>query len=237
VKSWSATWLIAGVTALSAQGADLSKIERTIAKEPLYETKPRYCLLAFGPQAKSLVWLVLDGDVLYVDRNGNGDLTEKGEWIKERPGSHKTNGFRIDELSLPEDCFPLNSSGLEVSRSTEPGAGADSMRFVITINQKTWLATCKAFADRPKDAPIIHFNFNGPLTFVCVDPPTFTAGRTAKLVIHIGTPGFGEKTCVWRSHASSIVGLQVGLIADIEYPNKDPAGKPILARHILPLEI
>ncbi|HET6574844.1 MAG TPA: hypothetical protein VFG68_14660 [Fimbriiglobus sp.] len=62
--------------------ADLSKIDRTITKEPAYATKaPRYCLLVFGPDAKDRVWLVQDGDALYVDRNGNGDLTEAGEKV------------------------------------------------------------------------------------------------------------------------------------------------------------
>src|SRR5262249_25537794 len=68
--------------AVPATAADLSKIDRTIAKEPKYQSKPKYCLLVFGPEAKTNVWLVLDGDVLYVDRNGNGDLTEEGEHVK-----------------------------------------------------------------------------------------------------------------------------------------------------------
>src|SRR5262245_32217921 len=78
--------------AANAPAADLTKIERRIAKEPAYQTKsPRYCLLVFGEDAASRVWLVLDGDTLYVDRNGNGDLTEKDEKVtlgpfKERPG-------------------------------------------------------------------------------------------------------------------------------------------------------
>lgn len=64
------------------QAADLAKIDRVIAKEPAYQTKaPRYCLLAFGPEAKTRVWLVLDGDVVYVDHNGNGDLTDSGERV------------------------------------------------------------------------------------------------------------------------------------------------------------
>jgi hypothetical protein len=63
-----------------APAADLSKVERVIRKEPVYKSKdPRYCLLVFGPKADYRVWLVLDGDTLYVDRNGNGDLTEAGE--------------------------------------------------------------------------------------------------------------------------------------------------------------
>jgi hypothetical protein len=62
-----------------AQAADLSKVDCTIAREPAYQARPAYCLLVFGPEAKTRVWLVLDGDTLYADRNANGDLTNKGE--------------------------------------------------------------------------------------------------------------------------------------------------------------
>ena len=45
--------------------ADLTKIDRSIRKEPPYHTMaPKYCLLAFGPEAKYRIWLVLDGDTL-----------------------------------------------------------------------------------------------------------------------------------------------------------------------------
>ena len=72
--------LVAGALALSAHAGDLTKIDRTIAKEPAYQSKsPSYALLVFGPEAKSRAWVVLDGDFLYVDRNCNGDLTEEGE--------------------------------------------------------------------------------------------------------------------------------------------------------------
>src|SRR5437899_8648252 len=82
---------VRGIAALSALlwgaalagAADLAKIDRAIAKEPTYQTKdPRYCLLVFGPEAGHRVWLVLDGDTLYVDKNGNGDLTDEGERIQ-----------------------------------------------------------------------------------------------------------------------------------------------------------
>src|SRR5215831_902468 len=73
---------LANIAGVTAAAADLTKIDRTIAKEPVYQNKPKYCLLVFGPDAKTRVWLVIDGDVLYVDRNGNGDLTEKGERLE-----------------------------------------------------------------------------------------------------------------------------------------------------------
>src|SRR5947208_1440560 len=74
----------------TTQTVDLTKIERTIAKEPVYQSKsPKYCLLVFGPEAKTRVWLVLDadafGDILFVGRNGNGDLTETDTAPKQGP--------------------------------------------------------------------------------------------------------------------------------------------------------
>src|SRR5262245_51275634 len=75
-----ATLLTLLIAAQPALGVDLTKIDRTITKEPAYQSKsPSYGLLVFGPEAKSRVWVVLDGDILYVDRNCNGDLTEAGE--------------------------------------------------------------------------------------------------------------------------------------------------------------
>lgn len=69
--------------AAAAADPDLKKVDRTITKEPAYVSKqPQYCLLVFGPKATSRVWLVIDGDFLYIDRNGNGDLTEPGERMR-----------------------------------------------------------------------------------------------------------------------------------------------------------
>src|SRR5437870_3346732 len=74
------------VLAIPVWADDLKNIDRTIAKEPVYESKaPKYCLVLIGPEAKTRIWLVLDGDTLYVDRNGNGDLTEADEKIQPKP--------------------------------------------------------------------------------------------------------------------------------------------------------
>src|SRR5215469_9732307 len=60
---------------LAGQSADLEHIDRKIAKEPHYHNKPKYALAVFGTEAQFKVWLVLDGEALYADTNGNGDLT------------------------------------------------------------------------------------------------------------------------------------------------------------------
>jgi len=80
--------LLAGLAGTPTLAADLKSVDRTIAKQPVYKTKPRFAYFAFGSEAKDRVWLVHDGDTLYVDRNGNGDLTEPNEAIavKREPG-------------------------------------------------------------------------------------------------------------------------------------------------------
>src|SRR5262245_45254002 len=86
-----------GPLAAPPRAADLSAIPRAITKEPAYKTKPKYCLVVFGPEARKRVWVVLDGDVLYVDKNGNGDLTEKGEALP----------FVKQPLDTSDPAYPL----------------------------------------------------------------------------------------------------------------------------------
>jgi hypothetical protein len=84
VTAW-APLLVAGLVATPAAAADLAAVDRIIRNEPAYRTKsPRYALLVFGPEAKDRVWLVHDGDTLYVDRNGDGDITESSEAVAAR---------------------------------------------------------------------------------------------------------------------------------------------------------
>lgn len=87
--------------------ADPPKIDRSLKKEPTYQTKsPRYGLLIFGPTGADRVWLVQDGDTLHADRNGNGDLTDPGEKVpaeKPREGRTPEEGeysFEIGEIAL-----------------------------------------------------------------------------------------------------------------------------------------
>jgi hypothetical protein len=103
---------LALLSCCSAPGtaADLSKIDRTIKKEPAYKNKPKYCLLVFGPQAEHRVWLVLDGDSLYVDKNGNGDLTEEGECIKAPTFKPSTHPAHAQERSI--EIGDLSAEGL-----------------------------------------------------------------------------------------------------------------------------
>jgi len=97
---WVALLLAAGWLYAGPAVAGTPKIDRTLKKEPAYKTKdPKYGLLVFGREGKDRVWLVRDGDTLYVDRNGNGDLTEPGEKVvaEKKPGRDPAeDGYSFD---------------------------------------------------------------------------------------------------------------------------------------------
>lgn len=135
---------------------DLTKIDRTIAREPAYRSKAReYCLLVFGPEAKTRVWLVLDGDRLYVDRNGNGDLTEEGEWVK-------ADSKRAVIDSITEAGGKAKHLRLEI-RLAKREDGAKALESVSVETRGTFkeYSFIHKPAYRPHDAQVVHFS--GPL--------------------------------------------------------------------------
>src|SRR5262245_57977636 len=151
----------------SAEAADWDKIDRTIAKQPIYQSKaPKYCLLVFGAEAKTRIWLVLDGDVLYVDRNGNGDLTEEGERVAgkkydlAREPSLSFEAGEITEIDgkTKHQLRVLVSSSGEGRWTIDPTASSPDKR-ILSQRPETHVP----LAERPQDARIIHFG--GPLTF------------------------------------------------------------------------
>jgi hypothetical protein len=103
----STSWLALSVLLLGASSVtadhptpDLSKIERRIGKEPAYQEKPGYLLLAFGPQAKHKVWLVLDGKTLYVDRHATGDLSQPECRVLRESDPYHDGLFKAGDLTL-----------------------------------------------------------------------------------------------------------------------------------------
>jgi hypothetical protein len=219
----SALFFATGAAA-TALGADLAKIDRTIAKEPAYKSKPKYCLLVFGPEATTRVWLALDGDVLYVDRNGNGNLTEEDERIDPDRSNPPVTVFLVGAISTPEE--KLRYTDLRLSLL---GAAGDSTSLSITIAGGRWYVPVLQFSARPKDAPIIHLG--GPLSFRIGEErsgeqPTLVRGKKTRLVIYVGTRGLGSFAWCKASEVVPAFSLQV----QIEVPNSTPGGKPLITR-------
>ncbi len=87
------------------------------------------------------------------------------------------------------------------------------------------------FADRPADAPIIHFN--GPWTLGLQDlKQRLTAGHKSQLQIGVGTQGVGPGTFSFVLYPDTIPAGAYP-VADITFPPRSEGDKPIRRKYLL----
>jgi hypothetical protein len=199
-------------TAATLFGADLANIDRAIAKEPAYKSKPKYCLLVFGPEAKLRVWLVQDGNILYIDRNGNGDLTEPGKKVAVGDSKTMALGSIHWTAGKPRYLVSLRKFPASVRLTVSDDA---KQRYLVGDPDSDPLV----FADRPADAPVVHVG--GPLT---IDLSYYDR---LCLRVRAGTAGLGKGTF------AAMVLPDVTPLAEIEFSSKKPGGPPILVKAAL----
>jgi len=226
-------------TAGWAHTAGLDKIDRNIAKEPVYQGKPAYCLLVFGPEAKTRVWLVLDAKAkcLYVDRNGNGDLTEKGKQFT--PTNHNLDQriYEVGEIIASDGRTKYSKLRIEHWGTAAEARGIgfavpESFRLSVEANGKLQRVQLKAFGANPRNAPRIHVD--GPLTFALFDAPgqTFARGdEPSALTALIGT---------WDADRQALTTIPIDSppanvhpIAEVEFPGNRPKAKPLKLKVVL----
>ena len=246
-----------GWPALLSASADLKDIDRTIVKEPGYTSRPHYGLLAFGPDAKIRVWLVLDGHVLYVDRNGNGDLTETNERVEIDVDTAKTIGRAPGEFKKTKVFSIGETAGhrfrLEVwvrddryvpaaNEHDRPKKQRDDRKRYGWEEATLWRLNSEGIESplvlllcpNPKDAQVAHFD--GPHTFALKSLPTFVRRSPAGVLsVCVGTVGLPARHSDLGSCASLVctpsvvseIPVNVHPIATIEFPHKDPGRGPI----------
>jgi hypothetical protein len=158
---------------------DYDKIDRALTKEPSYKSgAPKYALLLFGPRAKP-VWLVIDGDTAYVDRNGDGDLTADDERIDDF-------ATRKNELNT-EIADPDAHSKYAITRIGKPySMGQPPVLQLSVYVDVVGPAKYRQYSDTPlEDSPkqvrIAHFA--GPLT---AGPRTINWKLSPKQSLHLG---------------------------------------------------
>jgi len=211
--------------AAPASAADLTKVDRTIGKEPAYMTKtPKYCLLVFGPEAKARVWVVLDGKTLYVDRNGNGDLTDEGERLPSQRAE-----FRPFEVAVGPDRCKVSSLQLH--------SGEDELMLIVNVEivgkYKEYCGVNLA-ADRQK-APVAHFH--GPLTARLQEAKGVPIGKLSlgdkpgELQALVGT--IDDANGCWVVLENRDFRADVHPVVEVEFPAKQPGGKRVAQRYVL----
>jgi hypothetical protein len=224
----------------AASAADLAKIDRKLAKEPTYQGKPAYCLMVFGPEAQTPVWLVLDGDRLYVDRDGDGDLTESGELIKVKSPDTDPAGFEETELTVGDVKRKL---GLHVYGWFDYRQGKrDRLEPSVTVvhDGKTYGAwgdgdSGVVWSDRPQDAPILHVG--GPLQMGFESRTRWAFRKKAKdtieVAVGVGTPGLGKGTFTHLKYWNDAIPEKARPTAVLEFPSRTPDGPPVRIEQVL----
>lgn len=210
---------------------DLSKVDRHLI-EPTGLVKPRYCLLVFGPQAETRVWIVEDGEKIYVDRNANGDLCEAGEAFtpSERPDPHGIN-YRQWTYQLG-DLSPSGRSEKHTRLKLVRYRQADEpMNSVLSVwvggSRLQWTGWGPLFTESRDTAPIVHFG--GP---VLVKPlrscTTFRRGEDRHdLHFCLGTPGLGSHSFAYLGYET--VPASIHPVVEIAWPREDGVFKECFA--------
>jgi hypothetical protein len=245
---------LAMLTSLAFAGqtraVDRAKNDRSLCKEPTYQSKgPQYCLLVFGPEAAIRVWVVLDGDVLYLDRNGNGDLTDPGERIaagevyrnlEERPDVEVMRTFELSCSKAGEE--PVLTCGPQVQwfyvHQLVPRADWHDRDWVRSFQEKPLEVSLHTttghgqraalrFAASAREAPILPFD--GPRRFALsekVDPPRFRPGEPCDLAVELHAQGWNATV---RTEVYDVP-EDVHPVGEIEFPPGRPGAEPIRHR-------
>ena len=205
---FAAATLLGFASARAADPTELNRIERQIKRQPAYTAQePLYGLYVFGPGAKTRAWAVLDKsaaeskqyDILYFDRNGDGDLTDKNERIVgEVSDSGQSVSFSIGDFTDPFS-HDVHTSLTLTRRASDEGSvmlrldwqGREMMRggYAEEPGPYTQFATSIA------EAPILWFDASGEFGFQpWMMKKDLTIGGSADVRVFLGHEGIGKNT-------------------------------------------
>ncbi len=141
-----------------------SDIERRLVREPKYQSTPRYAVLIVGTESKAPVWIVHDGQRLYIDKNGNRNLTDDGAPLVP-PQKRSLDNNRWDQRYVLDAWKQADGSLVRdfQLRHWNYADPEDQYGLSLTVNDRVpmyagWNAL---LATSAKAAPVIHFG--GPL--------------------------------------------------------------------------
>ena len=184
---------------------DFSRVPHTIKREPTYVSAPRYGLFLFGEDAEHQVWAVLDKsradgdvyDVLYLDRDADGVLGEKGERISAKVDGERAV-FTVGDLTQPR---AVSDSDLDVEVTVHTDFRItwtkDSVRFRMMWKGETKTMggygptrdTYAGFGKTAKEATVYVPGYDRPLEFEHWMSGTMGIGRSNTFKVFVGARG------------------------------------------------
>jgi hypothetical protein len=199
---------------------DYAKVERRIGKEPAYVGKPRYAHFVFDAAGTHRVWAVIDQsdpekgwyDVLYLDRDGDGDLTEEGERLTTtyreagEPAGIAVD-FKVGDVVVPG----TGEKHTDFRISTKPKKGREGVWFQMKWRGEVQVSGgyglrgihTTRWSDAPATAPILRPTPEGPLTFATYGAAehVLTPGESHHVSVLVGHAGLGDDAlCIVDEH-------------------------------------
>jgi hypothetical protein len=228
---------------------DYDKVERKLTREPAYQSKkPRYALLLFGPQARLRVWVVLDGETVYLDRNGDGDLTGAGERFAKEADAKNVEILDPDGKTRYVLTSVVTDSTLYTPQARrERAAKGIPPTLMVNVTVKgpiEYQQYCdiQEMRDDPRQAQVAHFHGPlavGPRTINWKLPPGLalqTGAEAPDLYAVVGTMS-ARHGCwvVVRTHEGDKCAFPKGVrpVAEVEFPAKTPGRPPVKRKYEL----
>jgi hypothetical protein len=221
--------------AAQAHEIDFATVERKIAKPPSVTAAARYGLFLFGRDGETRVWAILDRsdpkrevyDVLYLDKNGNGDLTEAGECFHGKAGQY---------AGAPSSIF-------EIGEYAPPGGGAAHKDFTITWTpgfgvrfKMLWHGekvtfggygptndSYAAFGSSIASAPIFVPGYDRPFAFEVWMPDTLRRGADADVKVFVGNRG--DRRGAFSAVDDKFLAVEDSPVATLRYEDRNGAAK------------
>jgi hypothetical protein len=254
-RLFAASWLCL-VAPLRLFAVDLADIPRRIEKEPAFQSETvGYCLLAFGAEANTRVWLVHDGDRLYVDRNGNGDITEPEERVVAAEGSVADDGvyfFKVGDVwdgPLVHKDLTVRFLKLDHLADSDPEAAE-----LLARNPRTRFTMVSVDVEMPgrrgvglggrieqfavindvrgflmfadKPAAAPLIHFGGPWEVTLYGKQRLTIGRQSDVYLGVGTPGIGPGTTAFIGY-EELIPEGLGPQVEVAYPAARAGDPPL----------
>ena len=216
----------------AAELVNLSKLDRRLAKEPNYVSRePLYGLVVFGPEAETRVWMVLDQsdadsdlyDVLYVDLDGDGVLTDPAEQFTAKDASAQSTRFSLPDFIDPASGAKHTDFNLRVRRGSLPS-------FMVSV---MWRGELKygggypevpddgymRFAASRKEAPVVWLNGDGPFRFQRWFSGKLNIGGASDFKVFLGQEGIGRNS--FSSFQCHALPDEEPVLATLIYQDKD----------------
>jgi hypothetical protein len=220
---------------------DYAKIDRSIAKEPRYIAEPRYALFILDPAGEFRAWAVLDKsdvkspryDVVYFDKDGDGNLAEPGErFVGKYDEEAKNLIIVVGDLAVPGTT--LVHTGLRFMTAESHGYKGTFFMMKwggqqdVSGGYQSGSTDLTSYARSPGEAPVLRPTPLGLLTIAFwQSDATLRLGRPTEIQVGIGKEGSTPDAFCALSEHFLVSGEDVIVATLIA---RDRGGKPLRGR-------